>query len=66
MDTGKRNEVTRTGDNWQATILHRCGHDSDFVRAVTTHNNGDGCTIGKARHIVRAEAGMVCPACRTR
>lgn len=60
----KHNQVTREGIYWTATVLHSCGHDSEFLRVAASNNNGDGCTIGKARKIVRAEAGMLCPDCR--
>lgn len=60
----KHNIVERNNECWTATILHSCGHFSDFARTISSHNNGEGCTIGKARKMVRAEAGMVCPKCR--
>lgn len=56
----KHNTVTREGIYWTATILHQCGHEREWLR------ERNGCTIGEARHIVRAEAGMLCPDCRPR
>lgn len=60
----KHNTVTREGIYWTATILHQCGHEREWLRLRSSNNNGEGCTIGEARHIVRAEAGMLCPDCR--